>query len=780
MKTAQSLAKLLFLTTIFVALSGSAFAQAEAPPLDRQQQGSLNAVPQTTAFYFSTMNHQALLDRFFDSNAWSNLKSTDVSRGMKKAYRRGKSRGYAEYNEDNPFAKYLKGYGESIGSVAFQSVWQIAKEVVENELFVYVDNDAIEFSRAISKFQLSLLEALPEKELRDDEAAKEKFLEAITESFGKNFKDVDCPTIILGARLDEPEEFKGMLELLQSLAEQGMTAIPKDYQWIKKWWQVVDKDGQFMMSLDVNLIDVPLDELLKEIDDPKFAKLIQTFSDAKQLSVALGIVDDLLMLGIASDKAKLLNFGDGPLLVDTPLAKKLRGAIDNGETIVNVAYLSEDAARSMATLQNNTEMWKYSLKTVIRELDSKIEIDREQLTQDAMLLVDELVTDWRKLAPTPGAAIAFSSLQDEGIRMSVMYKSKIKTFDGSKPLKLANHASRNTVALMAYRSAMMAEQYDFVSKWSAKAFNIFRTLSKGNIVQQLTKAAKTSAQNLEGLPEDNFAQLVGGLLDGVEGLFAKFDKVTKEKFLPAIEGQEVGVFVDMVSGPNTWCADMKPSEEPLPLPLPAIVVGHSNAEAVIEAGTRYFEIANEGVLLARKAVEDFASEKVPDELAFEVPPPQRIEDDQDVSFRWNILVDQLRADASLQTGTRISKDWLLMNFHEGQAKRLTSASSDGNLFGPAQTTEPSAFLAFIDNRVLLQGVRQWAGYAATMTDENPFDMSEYDAERDTLQFSETQIREAIDSLWAIAECFKGVSMRTWQAPEGMATEILLKFEDVGP
>ena len=40
--------------------------------------------------------------------------------------------------------------------------------------------------------------------------------------------------------------------------------------------------------------------------------------------------------------------------------------------------------------------------------------------------------------------------------------------------------------------------------------------------------------------------------------------------------------------------------------------------------------------------------------------------------------------------------------------------------------------------------------------------------------------EAVDSVWAIAECFKGISLRSWEVPEGTATEILLKFEDVGP
>ena len=81
----------------------------------------------------------------------------------------------------------------------------------------------------------------------------------------------------------------------------------------------------------------------------------------------------------------------------------------------------------------------------------------------------------------------------------------------------------------------------------------------------------------------------------------------------------------------------------------------------------------------------------------------------------------------------------------------------------------------------MQNARQWVYYGASFADENPFDLSQYDAERDTLQFSEAQMREAMNRVWALAECFKGISLRSWEVPEGTATEILFKFEDVvGP
>lgn len=780
MRAASSLTKIFFLTAICLAFSAEALGQAEAPPVRPPQQGSLERVPQTAGYYFSTMNHQALLECLFESNAWSNLKSTDVAKGMKKAYRRGKSRGYEDYNEDNPFAIYLKGYGDSVGSVVFQSVWQIAKEVVDNELFIYVDNDAIAFKRAVSKFQMTLLEAFPDGKLR--EAPKEEFMEKLSESFTENFADVDCPTMILGARLDEPEEFKGMLELLQSLAEQGMKAIPKDFRWIKKWWNVVDEDGHYLMAIDISLTDVPLEELLKDLDTPGASKIIEAVGRSKKMSISLGIVDDLLMLGVASDKKKLIEFGNAPLLVDIPFAGKLRAAMDDGDTIVSVAYMSKEVAESMASMRQMSDVWKYSIKAIVNALDVDGEMDKEKLAQEATALVEEFFSDWRSLAPDPGAVIAFSSLQDDGIRMSAMYQSKLKTVDASKPLELANYVGPDTVAFAASRSSMLTEQYEFVSKWSGKAFDIVQRLGKDKFIEGMVKSIENNPEDLDGTSKENAMRLVENIFSRVASVFAKFDAVSRKQLCPTIEGQEFGMFVDMVSGPETWCDDMKPSTGPLALPLPALVIGHSDKEKLIEAGASYLDVFNEGIHLTRDTMEELGSAVDPAEAdnLFEIPASERLEDGDDVSFRWNMLVDYLRADESLRTGTRVSNKWLVMNFHDGQAKRLTEPSSQNNLFGPAVTDEPSAFLAFLDNRVLMENARQWVDYGTSLADEDPFDLSQYEAERDTLQFTEAQMREAIDSVWAIAECFKGISLRSWEVSEGTATEMLLKFEDPGP
>ena len=165
----------------------------------------------------------------------------------------------------------------------------------------------------------------------------------------------------------------------------------------------------------------------------------------------------------------------------------------------------------------------------------------------------------------------------------------------------------------------------------------------------------------------------------------------------------------------------------------------------------------------------------------EIAQPQRTEDGDDISFRWDMLTKLGGFDPSLHTGSRVSKDWVVMNFHDGQAKRLIEPADSGELFGPAKTDEPSTMLIFYDHRVAMKHAREWFEYGIDQAEKNgksPLDMSVYEAERDTLQFTEPQMREFIDSLATLSECFHGMSVRSHQAEGGVAADWFWKFEDV--
>jgi len=212
---------------------------------DPSQLGSLMRVPHSAGFYFATMNHEAISQAVTKSNAWRAIKKSEVARGMKSAYRRGRTKGYAEYNEENPFAQYLKFYGETFDNFIVQSGWEIGRQVVGNEMFIYVDNDMASLIEVARKAQLEAYESFAQEldidELRGDMSDESTMLAKvgpqIMAEMLKKLTDVGCPTMIIGARLEDPEGFKGMLELLKSGVEVAMNELPPEAQFLRDSWE---------------------------------------------------------------------------------------------------------------------------------------------------------------------------------------------------------------------------------------------------------------------------------------------------------------------------------------------------------------------------------------------------------------------------------------------------------------------------------------------------------------------------------------------------------------
>ena len=313
---------LAFVTSI-VAQTNCGFAQvataeAESSTVqpDASQLGSLMRVPDSAGFYISTMNHKAIIESIFESNAYKSIKSSDVARGMKKAYRRGRTRGYDDYNRQNPFAQYLQGYGDSIDNVIFQSVWQVAKQVIDNELFVYVDNDALALVNVIQEAQAKFMSGLSPGGDLDFDNMDDEQKSAMIDFIVQTAEAVECPTVIMGSRLDNPDGFRGMLELARSAAEQGMRNLPPELDMVQEFWKVVEEEDNFLLMAQIDLSKLPWEELLEDAE-PEEKEMALKFRDAvvkKQATIAMGIVDNLLVLGLAKDQTKLTEFGNGAKL----------------------------------------------------------------------------------------------------------------------------------------------------------------------------------------------------------------------------------------------------------------------------------------------------------------------------------------------------------------------------------------------------------------------------------------------------------------------------------
>ena len=605
---------LAFVTSI-VAQTNRGFAQvttaeAESSTVqpDASQLGSLMRVPDSAGFYISTMNHKAIIESIFESNAYKSIKSSDVARGMKKAYRRGRTRGYDDYNRQNPFAQYLQGYGDSIDNVIFQSVWQVAKQVIDNELFVYVDNDALALVNVIQEAQAKFMSGLSPGGDLDFDNMDDEQKSAMIDFIVQTAEAVECPTVIMGSRLDNPDGFRGMLELARSAAEQGMRNLPPELDVVQEFWKVVEEEDNFLLMAQIDLSKLPWEELLEDAE-PEEKEMALRFRDAvakKQATVAMGIVDNLLVLGFAKDQAKLTEFGNGAKLIDLASLKPLRAAIDQNQKVTSVFYMSQEYAEASYSMEQFYQQIQPIIRPLIFSMDDRSDAEKERLITLIETEANQFIKDFSELIPPQAMQFGFTTLQSDGLHGYSRANTKHPMLDGSKTWTLAKHAGPDTIAFFNSSLHRLTDQYELSSKWASKLYRYgrdfaFKELEKDmsdssfksaaqeafKDVAEKLKADKTvddaladfnreltgdqndsatkqdadtqksaatkskladnqdSSKSDDEKSETDFETIKSFVAD-VEGMVQRFDQITRSKLLPAIDGQEAGLFVDAV------------------------------------------------------------------------------------------------------------------------------------------------------------------------------------------------------------------------------------------
>ena len=358
--------------------------------IDPSKMGSLVRVPQSTGIYYATMNHEQIFDSVFNSKAWEAIKKSEVSKGMKKAYRRGRTRGYEDYNEENPFAQFLQLYGSTFDGFVANTIKEVGLQVVGNEVFFYLDNDAVQLVEASRNAQAEIFEKLG---VADFEELTPEDTQALIELLVPHFEDVDCPTMIMGARLEDPDGFRGLLQMTQAGMEQLIEGMPADFDFARDFWKVIENKNNYLMLAEIDMSELPWDELGEQIDDEDSLKAIKKLLIEKQVTMALGIVDNLLIVGIGKDKNKFVKFGDGDQLVDLPELAKLHEAMQRNEAITSVFYKSAEIAKISDGFSQISDSQKAVIRPLVLAMEDMSSEEQEALIEQLERDVDELAAD---------------------------------------------------------------------------------------------------------------------------------------------------------------------------------------------------------------------------------------------------------------------------------------------------------------------------------------------------------------------------------------------------
>ncbi len=732
--------------------------------------GSLNRVPATAGSYFVTMNHKAVMDSIFESAAWKAIKSTAVSKGLKRANRRGKTRGYADYNEENPAVQYLQAYDSAFNNVAAKSAIEVINQIVEHEMFVFVDNNIVSVVDNARNAFSALSKDLNGQnfdELTDDE--KQKLLKLVAEQF----QGVKCPTTIMGARLSDPKGLQGLLGIVrvgaESLLENPQAAT------IREMWKVIETETRYLLTMQIDLGKLPLEEI-DDLDEEIMAQ-IRPILEGKKFVAAMGIVDDMLLAGVANDTSAFTDFGQGTRLVDLPELNSLKEAVQSGKAITSAYYISKEMAQSSYSFADMFEsVLPFMEQAIAEEMD--IPADDLEILKQVPSWLQGIAKDIETFLPKPAMQYGYSYLTDEGIR-GYQYQARFHPMlDGGRPLKPKRIAGKNTLLVMTQRMQKLDQLYSKLVSWMENAPLDLSGQGREVMMRWIERAereklADDGADNdveayLQEVVKSERVKLDSGL-DAVLELMKSIDHTTRESLLPSIHGCESGLVVDVDS-------IRIETEEEFPILLPALAWESNDGNQIIVAMKQYMEAISKFV---ESANELGKSDEQWTELA--LPTTNETSNEQWNSIRWSLPVDW-RVPTTVMPGVTAGPKNFAVSFTDKQAKHILNKRQANHLFGPALDAGPSASVFFFDNRVLMAFCQDWVLKMMEYGEQfdAPTDFTQFEAERDTLQFSRQQIEEHLGTIRDFIGCWQGYSSRMYIEGDGTSTQYFYKFQDVEP
>ncbi|MEE9603922.1 MAG: hypothetical protein V3V75_11490 [Thermoguttaceae bacterium] len=648
---------------------------------------SLRQMPADAAFYCSMMRNREQIEAITNSRAWAKLMDMPA---VKQAW--------AIYQIQAVNSDSVPGQIETaLNDPQVQELLDTLADMCSEEMFLYGGKDFVgsinllqEIMGAV-RYGPIMLQATGQKgDLGDDEIMQMLLMATLSE-------DIDLlkmPEMIMGFKISDANRVKNQLAKLELIIGVGMTQVPELKGALKR--ETIDGNEYLTFSLNGGM--VPLDEeivdKLRELEaEPGDAdKLIEKLKKAT-LKIALGIRGDYLLLSIGPSTDQLQSLGKGDLLIDRPELKPLAKFTDR--RLTSIGYVGKDM---MAVLGTN----KHNIDDLLELVDTFLplaELPDEraaQIKKDAAALAEDIKT----LVPEPGAALAFSFLTERGVEGYTYNWTENLQLDGSKPLELLNHVGGNPLLAIVARGKYDPGQYDMLVKWIKVGCGYFEELGLPNIPKGDRKEVEE-------------------VLAKIKPLASRLDVVTRTMLIPALADGQVALVVDAKLTSKQFHTVMPPSEEPMPMIEPAIVIGVSDAGLLRKACGEYVVVID-GVLEVLGEIKDSELPEglevlgeTEDSEGLKVPPPQVAETSAGTIFSYP-LPAELGLDAKILPNAGLSESVAVLSISKEHTQRLLQSTplKVGGLL--AGSNRDLAMAVVFDWAGLVEAATPWVDMAVAM------------------------------------------------------------------
>lgn len=723
---------------------------------DRVVQTVLDIAPADTAILLSAMNLDQMVDAVWESRAMNQLRESPAGAKMRKAWRKGRSSGFDQFG-DNPFSNYLSFYQDTFGNPGFVVAWPFVEEILRKELFLFADENTLAWLEALSRIQTGTVKLAAEIDPEDEDPSA--FMTGLSTLIAEEVKPLKSPVIVLGCVLEDPANYRGLLETAHGFLSEGIRQMPAELEFLAKGYDFAKTDRTLSLSFTIVGDRIPWDLLYAEAGE-EGEPVLEAMENAlagKQFVVSILIQDHLMMLSLSPERETIENLKDGWLLADLPHMEVVRTARAAGHSLAAVAWSSERANRmgsiSEGSLQSLPQVFELMLEEEFPEHPRNGDLVKE-ITGD-LAEVEKRLSAMSQLG-SDSVSVAWLSPQGiEGVSAQFPAES---TLDDTRPLLVLENTGPAPALVFGSRASGQEQQFATVQFFMQRMFHYME----------------------EYLPEyggDEYEQNGRPMVTALKEGWEIAAEATSQQLIPATEGCSSSLVIDLTSKRNSWHPEMPDLGVAVPMPAMGVVMEIRDRERVLAAGEGYWKAASRVFDAIVKAADG------------ELPLPPGVNKLSDLIIaKVTSSGDRQTIDLSLQSqidglGSFLSpqivveKDRVFMASLGDMNQRL--AGKPATMFGPAGESQAAATVFFMDFNACVDASRSWLDYgiAAARAEGQSIEIRN-EAESDQLDFSEAELMESATALQQFLKCFRGISAATRKEKDAVVSRFLFHFADL--
>ncbi|HEY7328950.1 MAG TPA: hypothetical protein VH592_15005 [Gemmataceae bacterium] len=704
---------LLLAATLLSAIVLPIMARAE----DKRAESSLDLMPADAAFYGAILRNRDQVAAVANSKTWARL--------IKLPYfQMGLSMLKQQYEQSDDFVALRQWIAQEEN----RDLVEMLTDAVSTEIFCYGAGNCVDFVSLLQQLNAGrysqMMQLWMDSRGNDQKGQQYASVRGILRSLAENPNKIKFPDLVIGFKIKDVAKAEAQIKRLEPLGE-ALAAWQPIMQGRFKRAKVGDSSF-FTVTLDGSMVpwdQIPWEDLEEKAGE--FEGLRKSLKKLK-LTISLGVRQGFLLLafGTTTDGVAQLG-GEGPRLTSRPELKPLLGAL--GKRLTGIGYSSKALAAQTSTTKEDIDNLAAMAGPGL-EAAGIPEQQRKAILKD----VSALAADLKKSLTAPGASLSFSYLTPRGYEGYSYQYGEFPDRDSSQALSLLDHMGGDPILAVVGRSKGTLGSYQTLSKWIKTLYGHVEPV----VLEKLGEQEKQKYQEV--------AKLILPLL-------RRGDDITSKMLLPSLADEQAGFALDAKWKSRQWHQQMPPSEQALPMPELAFLVGVSDRALLETAMKSYAKVIEDALKLARENAPPDARPPFT-----KLPEPQVKEVQDGKLYIWH-LPQQWMLDRRVAPTAAVSEKVGLIALSAEHAERLLTSNPLKVEGGPlADRKRPLTGASYIN----------WAGFVDALSPWLMFALEQARLEKalpgseDKKDDTQKQKQEIVRHVRAVLDALKAIRVST--------------------